>query len=377
MHIVYNGWFWDQPNVGSGQYIRRLLHYLRRIAPDLEMTLVLPPHNNRPDHLPENVSLVTTSGPGGRLGKIWFEQRIFPKAAARVSADLVHVPYWGAPLSSPAPLITTVLDVVALVIPDYARSLGARFYTSLVSATARGSAHVLTISEAAKADIVERLGIPAEKLTVTYLAPDEGYHPTLGAERDEEVRRKYNLPERFVLGIGGFDLRKQFNLLLLAYTYVVQAQGDEVPLVLAGKEPAWGTSVFPDMRRYARELNLEDTIRWIGYVDEADKPALYRLADVFAFPSMYEGFGLPVVEAMASGTPVVANDIAVTREIVGDGAFLTSSAREMGGAIIALLIQEPLREAMINQGLAQATRFNWRRTARETLAVYEKVLAAR
>src|SRR5690606_17342885 len=115
-----------------------------------------------------------------------------------------------------------------------------------------------TISDAAKADIVTYLGIPEEKITTTYLAPDEVYHPRLGAERDAEVRRKYNLPEQFVLGIGGFDLRKQFNVLLLAYTYVVQAQGNDVPLVLAGKEPAWGTSVFPDMRKYAKELNLED-----------------------------------------------------------------------------------------------------------------------
>lgn len=377
MHIVYNGWFWDQPNVGSGQYIRRLLHHLRRVAPQLEITLVLPPHNNSPDHLPENVSVITTTGPGGRLGKIWFEQRTFPQMAGRLNADLVHVPYWGAPMTSPAPLITSVLDVVSLVIPDYARALGARFYTSLVSTTARGSAHILTISDTAKADIVTYLGIPEEKITTTYLAPDEVYHPRLGAERDAEVRHKYNLPEQFVLGIGGFDLRKQFNVLLLAYTYVVQAQGNDVPLVLAGKEPAWGTSVFPDMRKYAKELNLEDHIRWIGYVDEADKPSLYRLADVFVFPSMYEGFGLPVVEALASGTPVVANNIDVIREISGEGAYLTDNARQMAGAIIALLIQEPLREAMINQGLAQATRFSWRKTASETLAVYERVLAER
>ena len=117
-------------------------------------------------------------------------------------------------------------------------------------------------------------------------------------------------------------------------------------------------------------------MRWIGYVDEADKPSLYRLADVFVFPSMYEGFGLPIVEAMQSGTPVVARQMPLNEEIAGDGAYLVEDARTMAGAIIALLIQEPLRQTQISRGLAQATQFSWRKTARETLAVYEQVLSA-
>lgn len=374
MHIAFNGWFWDQVHVGSGQYIRRLLHNLRRVAPELQMTLVLPPHNTTPQDVPLNVNLVTTSGPRGKVGKVWFEQRTFPQMAARVGANIAHVPYWGPPLSSPVKLVTSVLDVVALVIPDYARSLGARFYTSLITAAARGSSHIITISNAAKADIVEQLGIAPEHITTTHLAVDEAYHPRMGAEHDEAVRRKYDLPEQFVLYLGGFDLRKQVNQLLLAYTFVGQAEGDNVPLVLAGREPKWGTSVFPDLRKYIQQLDIEPFVRWPGYIDEADKPALYRLADVFVYPSMYEGFGFPVLEAMASGTPTVANEIDVMKEIVGDGAFLVNSARAMAGAIIALLLQKPLRDTMINQGLAQATKFSWRKTAKETLAVYTQLL---
>ncbi len=376
MHIAFNGWFWDRPNTGSGQYLRNLLRGLRRVAPDLQMTLVLPPHISSPDDLPENVSIITTHGRGGQLGKVWFEQRTYPQMVARVQADIAHVPYWGPPLSSPARLVTSVLDVAALIYPDYARGVSARLYTSLVSAAAKGSAHIITLSSAARADIIRYLQIPDSMITPIYLAHDEAYHPRIGRERDADVRAKYNLPAQFVLYLGGFDLRKQVNQLLLAYTYIVQAQGDEFPLVIAGKEPPWGTPVFPDMRKYAAELEIADYVRWIGYVDEADKPSLYRLARVFAFPSVYEGFGLPVLEAMACGTPVVANDIPVMAEIVGDGAFLVEagSARAMAGAIIALLIQEPLRQTQINQGLAQATRFSWRKTAQATLEVYEQVM---
>src|SRR5262249_9130022 len=155
-----------------------------------------------------------------------------------------------------------------------------------------------------------------------YLAADERFHPRLGAERDEAVRKKYNLPDQFVLYIGGFDLRKQVNQLLLAYTYVGEGEGDKIPLVMAGGEAGGGTPMFPDMRKYAEQLKITDYVRWIGYVDEEDKPSLYRLADVYAFPSMYEGFGLMALEAMACGTPVVANDVSSIPEVTGDAAYL-------------------------------------------------------
>lgn len=378
MHIVFNGWFWDQPNTGSGQYVRRLLSALRRTAPQLRMTLVLPPNLPIPDDLPPDVEAMPTRGSRSNFGKVWFEQRTFPAAAASVKPDLVHVPYWGAPLSSPAPLITSVLDVIPLVIPDYADSLRARLYVSLVTASARGSSHVITISNAAKADIVQHLGIAPEHITTTYLAADEAFHPRLGAERDAAVKAKYDLPDQFVLYLGGFDIRKRVNQLLLAYTYVGQAEGENIPLVIAGREPAWGTPLFPDLRKYAEELKITEYVRWIGHVDEADKPSLYRLADVFVFPSRYEGFGLMTLEAMASGTPVVANQIPVFEEICADAAYLVEdgSARAMAGAIIALLLQNPLRETLVTRGLGRATEFSWRKTARETLAVYEKVLGA-
>lgn len=378
MHVAFNGWFWDQPNTGSGQYLRYLLQALRKVAPDLKLSLILPPHLQTAD-APPNVEIVTTKGSSSDLGKVLFEQRTYPQMVARINADIAHVPYWGSPLTSPAPLVTSVLDVIPLAIPEYSRGFKQRLYTSLVAAAARGSSHIITISNAAKDDIVKHMGVSPEMITSTHLAVDEAYHPRMGAERDADVRQKYDLPERFVLYMGGFDVRKQVDQLLLAYTYVGPAEGDDVPLVIAGKEPAWGTPMFPDMHQYAAELQVSQYIRWIGYVDEADKPSLYRLADVFVFPSRYEGFGLPVLEAMASGTPVVANQIPVMEEIVGDGAYLVENgnARAMGGAILALLGQNPLRETMITRGLAQATKFSWRKTARETLTVYEKVMQSK
>ena len=378
MHVALNGWFWQQPHSGSGQYLRQLLRALTQLPAPPQLTLVLPPGVPAGPDLPAGVATLHSPGRGGRLGKLLFEQQGFPRAVAASGADIAHVPYHGAPLRSPAPLVTSVLDVVALVIPDYARRLPARLYTALVSAGARGSSQVITLSHASKIDIEEHLGLPDERITVTWLAPDASCHPRLGAEGDEALRARYQLPERYVFAIGGFDLRKQFKQLLLAWSWVAQAEGADCSLVIAGREPLWRAPLFPDLRAYARELGISDHILWLGAVAEQDKPALYRMARVFAFPSRYEGFGLPVLEAMACGTPVVANEISCLPELVEDGAFLVEpgNARAMAGAIIALLNQEPLRQAQRNAGLARATHFNWRRTAQQTHAVYERALAA-
>lgn len=376
MHIAMNGWFWDQESTGSGQYLRQLVSHLKKAAPDLELSLILPPHIQRPDDVADGVQIIQTGArkQSGRLAKVFFEQRTFPQAAQKVNADLAHVPYWGAPLSCPIKLVTSVLDVIPLQFPIYNQGLLAHLYTSLVSVTARGSSHIITISETAKLDIEEHLNIPEDQITVTYLAADERFHPRLDSQRDEAVRRKYDLPEQFALYLGGFDWRKQVNTLLLAYTYVGEADGDAFPLVIAGQEPDWDGRLFPDLRQYSRQLKIEDYVRWIGFVDEADKPSLYRLADVFVFPSIYEGFGLMALEAMASGTPVVTSKAIVFEEVLEEAAYMVDDARQMAGAIIALLIQQPLRETMINQGLALASHYSWRKTARETLAVYEQVL---
>ncbi|MCY3796724.1 MAG: glycosyltransferase family 1 protein [Chloroflexi bacterium] len=376
MHIAINGWFYDQESTGSGQYLRHLIKHLPAAAEELELSLILPNHVGAPKELPSRVKPIKAGSrnSASKWGKVYFEQRSFPRIARDIGADIAHAPYWGTPLACPIKLITTVLDVIPLLYPVYNQGLLTGLYTSLVSSAARGSGHIIAISETAKVDIEEQLQIPENQIAVTYLAPSARFHPQFGAENDEAVRAKYDLPENFVLYLGGFDWRKQVNELMLAYTYVGEADGDTFPLVIAGREPEYDGRLFPDLREYSRRLNIDDYVQWIGFVDEADKPALYRLADVFVFPSLYEGFGLMALEAMASGTPVVTSDAIVFEEILEDAAFIVNNAREMAGAILALLIQQPLRDTMINQGLALASNYSWRKTAHETLAVYEKVM---
>ncbi|MCB9436983.1 MAG: glycosyltransferase family 4 protein [Anaerolineales bacterium] len=380
MHIAFNGWFWNQPHVGSGQYLRHLLPALRAVAPDLQMTLVLPDHIRTFDGLPPDVSIAhAPTRFKGHLGKVWFEQRAYPAVVRRVQADIAHVPYWGPPFNTkPARLVTSVLDIIPLTLPAYRGGVRAKLYTSMVAAAAQGSAHVLTLSEASKTDIVERLHIPAEKVTVTYLAADERFHPKVGREGDEAVRRKYDLPDDFVLCVSGFDIRKNVNMLLLAWTYVGPSVGQQMPLVLAGRQPQWGTPRFPDLPDYAKKLDIERFLMWLGEFDEADKPALYRLAKAVVFPSRYEGFGLPPLEAMACGTPVIACDVSSIPEVTGEAAYLVppDDARAMGAAILAVVVQDDLHQHLANAGLGQASLFSWRKTAQRTLDVYQQVMEA-
>lgn len=379
MHIAFNGWFWDQPFTGSGQYLRHLVAALRQLDHGLRCTLVLPGHLRSPSDVPAGVAVVHASArPGGQVGKVIFEQRGFPGAVAALRPDIAHIPYWGGPLDSPVPQVVTVHDVIPLSMPEYRSGALARLYFSLVTATAKGATHLITDSEFSKQEIIARIGVPAERVTAIPLAVSPDFHPRLGADRDAEIRVKYALPEAYALYLGGFDVRKNVRALIAAYTYVGPSVGEEYPLVLVGKPPEqWGTPRFPDLKaEIAARPELGQWIRWIGPVDEADKPSVYRMARAFCFPSRYEGFGFGPLEAMACGTPVIAANASSVPELVGEAAYLVDpdDSRALGGAIIAVMIQDDLRESLRNLGLARATAFSWARTARETLAVYQQAV---
>ena len=378
MHVALNAYFWDRPNTGSGQYTRQLVSHLRRLAPDVALTLVYPqlPGEPPPEGVPDGVGVHVAPLRPGHLGKVLFEQRSFPDACRRLGATLAHVPYFGPPLRSPAPLVVTVHDLTTLLVPEYRRGLGARLYNALVSAAARGADHILTDSQASRADILTHLGVAEPDVTVVYLGVGPEYTPRAGNSLvDMAVRRKYDLPDFYVLYLGGYETHKNVVTLLNAYTYVAGALGEEYPLLLAGRKPDGASAAFPDYDGLIERAGLSRFVRWIGYVDEADKPLLYRSAEVFAFPSRHEGFGLPPLEAMACGTPVVVGDSGSLPEVIGPAGFAIDpdDVRGMAGAIIALVMDEQQAADLRRAGPAQAAQFTWDKTARETLDVYRRV----
>jgi glycosyltransferase involved in cell wall biosynthesis len=380
MQLALNAYFWNMPHTGSGQYLRQLVYHLDRMVSDLTIHLVFPqlPGQTALEAVPPTVRQTAVPTRPGHLGKLIFEQIGFPRACRELGADVIHVPYWGPPLRSPAPMVVTVHDLITLLTPQYRAGFRPRLYNALVTAATRGADAVITVSQASKQDIERHLHIPAAKISVTYEAANAAFKPGKNSLVDMAVLRKYDLPSSYVLYLGGYDLHKNVHTLLLAYTYVAQALGEDYPLVLAGKRPSKSSPYYPDYDDYIASMGLEPYIRWIGYVDEEDKPVVYRNASCFAFPSRYEGFGLPVLEALACGVPVVASNSASLPEVVGEAGFAIDpdDDRQMAGSIIAALVQEEFAEEMRQKSLTQAAKFSWEKTAAETLLVYDRVISS-
>lgn len=384
MRVAVNAWFWGSPTTGSGQYTQRLAEHLVTLEPDLEVMLVAPKGwgsrvsgfrfqvSGQPQ--PETWNLQPETG---QLNKIWFEQVAFSRTCRRLGADVAHVPYWAPPLRPSTPTVVTIHDLIPLLLREYRGSPWVRLYTALVSTAARSAALVITDSEASRQDIIAHLRLPAERVRVIYLAADARYTPTPVPE-DIQIRARYSLPDRYVLYLGGFDVRKNVTTVLSTYRRVGPVIGEACPLVIAGRLPERDTPFTPDPRRLAREQDMDERfVHFTGFVDEGDKPALYRGAVAFIFPSRYEGFGLPPLEALACGTPVVGSDVSSIPEVVGDAGVLLppDDAEGMAGALIQLATDDRLHAELGRRASAQATRFSWKRAARKVLAAYRDVVA--
>lgn len=380
MRVALNGWFLTHsPDTGSGQYLRGLLDWLPRVAPENEYVAVAPAPREGLDasvlNLPPGVSCEAVPASASDLGKVYFEQVLFPRACVRVRADLAHVPYWAPPLRSPVPLVVTIHDVIPLVIPEYRGSFRTRLYTALVSASARGAGLVLTDSDASRDDIVARLGLPPERVRSVPLAADPIFRPSDAFLADAAVRQKHGLPDAYVLYLGGFDARKNLPGLLSAWTWVTQSLGDSYPLVIVGRLPEPDDRMFADLPALAKELNVAETVVFAGPVPKEDLPAVYRGAAVFVYPSRYEGFGLPVLEALACGVPVVASNVSSIPEVVGDAGYLVDpdDTRRLGASILIPIVNPDVAESLNRKALARAAEFTWERTARQTAEAYEVV----
>lgn len=374
MRVALNAHFWGRETTGSGQYLHRLVSGLRTHCPDLDLVLVgdtfahvylaeVPP--------PPGVDWRTVATPFDKvspdLAKVWFEQIGFPRAARAAGAELIHIPYFAPPLWSPLPTVVTIHDLIPLLLPEYRGRHAVRLYSALVARASRRSSLVLVDSNATRRDALRLLELPPARVRTVYLGVDERYRPQPPSEI-ERISKKLRLPETFVLYLGGFDVRKQVPILLEAAGRSKLAW----PVVIAGRLPAADTPFTPDPRRVAAELGLSDRVQCVGWIAEADKPALLAAATLFVFPSCYEGFGLPVLEALACGTATITTTAASLPELAGDAALTVAAGDAVGlaDAIDGLLSDETRRRCLADRGPIQAASFTWARCAAETAEAY-------
>lgn len=368
--VAMNGWFYDQPQVGSGQYVRNLWRALGARA-DVACTLVLP----------RGGDVTVPLRPWGSLAKVWWEAVDLPRAVAP-AADILHYPYFAAPLATRSPVVVTIHDLIPLLFPEYSASPQAKLYNAFIAAAARRAAAIIAVSEHTRQDIIAHLGIPAQRIHVTYEAVTAEFCPQPSAVV-AAVRQRYAL-ERYVFYIGGLNRHKNVTTLLAAYARARRRLPLPCPLVIAGRAHSANTAVFPDLRAEAAALGLtwsdgaaasSADVRFLGFVAEEDKPALYSGAAAFVYPSSYEGFGFCPLEAMACGAPVICSRAASLPEICGDGALLLDprDAPALADAISDVVNDATLAADLRRHGLAQAARFSWADTAARSAAVYHSL----
>ena len=300
------------------------------------------------------------------------EQIHVPWVLHRERPDVFHAPHYVLPPAVCCRSLVTIHDCIHLVFPQYLPSRASYVYAkaSMWSA-ARRSHRILTVSEASKCDIIRLLNVPPEKIVVVYNAIDERFRVTPSEEAIARVRERYQLDHRFVLYVGNIKRHKNLVRLIEAFDRLRKCGFDELTLLIIGDE----ISKLPALRRAVHSHKLHKHVRFLGYLPDDTLAILYRLAAVFVFPSLSEGFGLPPIEAMACGAPVVTSNVSSLPEVTGGAAVLVDpyDVESIAGGIARVLSNPALREELRVKGIARALEFSWERSVSRTREIYEEV----
>jgi len=373
MRIGIDARFYGSHGKGLGRYTERLIHHLEQLAPAEDEFVIFLRQENWEHYQPA----------GQRFTKQladfpWYsvaEQRHLPKLVRAANLDVMHYPHFNVPMFTPTPFIVTVHDLILTHFPTRrATTLGPVKYwlkqlayrVVLSRAVARAS-RILTVSEFTKQDIQQYFGYDPQKIIVTYEAVDP--FPSSGVT-DEEVRLRRQLPQKFLLYVGNAYPHKNLEQLVALVRQLPPAYQD-VHVVIVCRPDYF----LRRLQVQVRQAGLERRIHFPGFVSDADLGALYRLAHAYIFPSLYEGFGLPPLEAMAQGTPVLSSDAACMVEVLGEAA-LYFNPRDVRGMLAALqhLDSSPaLRHALVAAGQERVQRYSWSSLAHTTLQTYHDI----
>ncbi len=306
--------------------------------------------------------------PSRPMNKTVWMQVVLPRQLTRAGVDICHFTNSVAPLWSPCPYVVTIHDASLWLYPQYHYSRRLLAMRPFIPLVAKRAAAVIAVSHSAKRDIVRVLSLPPENVHVIYEAPAPHFRPLPYGTWVDEVRARLHLPARFILYVGTIEPRKNLVRLLRAFARLRQERRISHKLLLVGQRGWKEDTIFAAVER----LGLTHDVRFLGYLSDDDLVRLYNLADVFVFPSLYEGFGLPVVEAMACGTPVVTSNRGALAEVAGDAAELVDPEDEESIAEgIYRVVQEPGRAAALrDRGLRRVQRFRWEQAAAETISLY-------
>ena len=346
---------------GIHQYVEQVLRHLPPAA-DRRYTVYTrqPAGDDRPDQRRRGTPLPTER----RLARIAWEQLVWPWRARRDGLDLLHSMAFAMPRLAPCPAVVTLYDLSFVFYPDSFPPLQRRYLQAAAADSCRRARRLITISESGRQDVHRVYGVPLERIDVVTPGVAEVYRP-LPPDEVAAFRRRHDLPERFLLHVGTLQPRKNLPLLLDALAATGHAGA---PLVLVGGK-GW---LYDDIFARVAALGLQQRVRFAGYVDDDDLPLWYNAAAALVLPSLYEGFGLPIVEALACGTPVVAANTSSLPEAGGAAAlyFAPDDAGELAARLSDVLDRPELAARLRAAGPAQARRFSWARAGQATADVY-------
>ena len=357
---------------GAGNYIVQLLRALHRLDLPLDFRVFCTPSGRQQIDLAEktNFRCVTVPALHPALRLLW-EQTRLPRLAAQHRLDLLHSPHYTRPLRLPCRSVVTLHDMTFFLFPELHTLPKRYFFRRMIRFSARSADALLTISESTRQDAMRMLGIAPERIHTTLLAALPEHQLVTDPGRRQAVRQRYNLPENFILYVGVLEPRKNLPALFQAFARL-RSRFPDYRLVIAGK-PGW---MVEQINSQLEALQLGNAVHFTGYVQAEDLPVVYNLARVSVYPSLYEGFGLPVLESLACGTPVITTTVSSMPEVAGEAGLLVppGDIPALEAALDRLLSDPAECERRSRLGLEHAKKFTWERTAQETYQVYHRVL---
>lgn len=360
---------------GIGRYVRELVASLATIDDKTTYKLFVAGVDQLPDIPGENFEWAATSISPKWFARFWHRLRIpFPVDFFTEKIDLFHATDFVLPPTLPSTkTILTVHDLSFIRVPDAASPRLRTYLNQVVPRSVHKADHILADSQATKDDIIEFYDTPPDKITVLLSGVDSIFVPNINAHHATTVRDKYQIGTTpFIFTIGTVQPRKNYSRLIRALA-VLHEKNHDIQLVIAGGK-GW---LEDKMYKTIEETGLSNYVKLIGFADEADLPTLYSEAICLAFPSLYEGFGLPVLESMACGTPVITSNVSSLPEVAGNDALLVDpyDVKQLVNALERILTDTELRQKLIESGLQRVKSFTWKRSAQQLSSIYQKILS--